>query len=498
MTTHLPYDHLITRAKEIALNNAAVGLLNWDRETYMPKNGLAYRAQQLGYFAQRTHELFTSSEVDYWLNACEQQEAYQNGSVEAANVREWRRQYDRLAKVPSSLVEEFERVRAHANAAWVDAREKNDFKAFAPHLEKVFELTRQMGELWGYKEVPYDALLDGYETNATTSHLSKVFSTLRPALVEMLEPAKDRSDKLVSQEVLKGHYPMEKQAAFNHEVAAAFGFDFEGGRIDVTAHPFCSGFAPGDCRLTTRYDESNFLVALYSVLHEAGHGMYDQGLNTEAFGTPVGEFASLGIHESQSRLWENQIGRSMEFWNHWHARAAHFFPHLKKVSPEAIYHAVNRVEPSFIRIEADQLTYDLHIILRFEMEQALINKEIKVADVPGVWNEKFKHLFGLIVPDDAQGCLQDVHWSEGLIGYFPTYTLGNLNAAQLFTQAQKDEPQIEKDLSHGKYNRLLDWLRKHVHQVGRQYSPQEIIKRATGRQTEASDYLRYLKHKFVA
>ncbi len=272
---------------------------------------------------------------------------------------------------------------------------------------------------------------------------------------------------------------------------------FKPGRIDTTAHPFCSRVAPGDCRLTTRYDTSNFLVSLFGILHEAGHGMYELGLDPAAYGTPAGTAISLGIHESQSRLWENQVGRAPEFWEHWLPRAIAHFPGLAGRTPEEMTAAVNRVSPTFIRVEADQVTYDLHIILRFEIERALLAGELTVADVPAAWNEAFAKSFGLAVPDDAHGCLQDIHWSEGLIGYFPTYTLGNLNAAQLFAQARRDEPGLEADLCAGRYDSLLVWLRQRVHHHGERFLPPALMTQATGQPTRSEDYLRTLRAKFA-
>jgi carboxypeptidase Taq len=289
---------------------------------------------------------------------------------------------------------------------------------------------------------------------------------------------------------------MAAQQAFNRKVAEAMGFDFEAGRIDTTTHPFCTGLGPYDCRLTTRYDERNFAQSLYGIMHEAGHGLYDQGLPAEHFGTPRGAFCSLGIHESQSRLWENHVGRSSEFWKHWHPIACEHFPNLRSFSPEQITVAVNRVRPSFIRVEADEVTYDLHIALRFDIELRLIQREIGVADVPGLWNEQFEKSFGLQVDKDANGCLQDIHWSLGSFGYFPTYTLGNLNASQLMQKAATDVPGLEGSLARGEYHPLLDWLREKVHSLGRRLPANQLIEQATGEPTHTSSHLAHLEARF--
>ena len=492
------YGHLHARTREIGLLNSTAALLSWDQQTFMPPKALDFRAEQLAYFNGKAHGLFTAPEVGDWLKACEDAGLAADGpDVEmGTNVRGWRRHYDRATRLPTALVEESERAKTHADAAWQKARESSDFALFAPHLENVFRLTRQMAELWGYEAAPYDALLEGYEPGAREADLAALFDTLRPAVSGLLGPATERSARIPA-DLLAGHYPEAAQQAFNAEVAAALGFDFEAGGIATTTHPFCSGVAPGDCRLTTRYDEANFLVSLYGVLHEAGHGMYEQGLPPGAHGTPAGTAVSLGIHESQSRLWENQVGRGREFWEHWLPRAAHHFPHLQARTPEEMFAAVNRVRPSFIRVEADQVTYDLHIILRFGLERRILQGELAIRDVPAAWNEEFERSFGLKVPDDAHGCLQDVHWSCGLIGYFPTYTLGNLNAAQLFRCAWQELPGLRGELAAGQYGGLLDWLRTKVHQQGERFTPGELIEHATGEPLQVGYYLEGLREKYL-
>lgn len=487
------YQSLLDRNREISLLHSAASLLSWDQQTYLPARAVDHRAEQLSYFSGQAHALFTAPEVGAWIAACE--DLALEGDP-GANVRQWRRDYDRATRLPGDLVEEVERTRVLGNTAWMHARRADDFASYAPHLEKMFALNRQMADRWGYDESPYDALLEGYETGARASDLATLFDGLRPELSALLGPAAERSARLPA-DLLAGDYPVEQQMAFNREVAAALGFDFEAGRIDTTAHPFCSGVGPGDCRLTTRYDPGNFLVSFYGVMHEAGHGMYEQGLDPAAFGTPVGTAASLGIHESQSRLWENQVGRARGFWEHWLARAAHYFPALAARTPEELFAAVNRVQPSFIRVEADQVTYDLHIMLRFGLERQILAGEIAIADVPAAWNEAFAKFFGLTVPDDAHGCLQDVHWSEGLIGYFPTYTLGNLNAAQLFRRALAELPALEDALAAGDYAPLLGWLRARIHRPGQRLLPRELMAAATGEPTQAKYHLTALREKFV-
>ena len=495
-TSFAPYRKLLKRSREIAWVFHASEALNWDIETYMPPRGLDFRAEQLAHLGGHAHRLFTGKIVGDWLAACEQQ-GFAPESPEAANVREWRRRYDRATRLPASLVEKFQRARTHAREAWKEARERSEFKIFKPYLQKLLDLNRQRAERWGFQESPYDALLDEYEPGMRAGQLRTLFAELRPAIGAVLAPAVERS-AAVPPDLLAGDYPIPAQQAFNRKVAEAIGFDFSAGRIDTTTHPFCLTLGPGDCRLTTRYDERNFTQSLYGVLHEAGHGLYEQGLLPEHFGTPLGAAASLGLHESQSRLWENHVGRHPAFWEYWLPLAAEHFPGLRRLNPGQLAAAVNRVRPSFIRVEADQVTYDLHILLRFETELKLLEGQLKVADVPGFWNTEFEKLLGLKIAKDADGCLQDIHWSQGDFGYFPTYTLGNLNAAQLMRRAALDHPSLDAELARGEYRPLLGWLREKVHRHGLRYQPQELMRQATGEPTTSAHHLAYLRKKFLA
>ena len=488
------YRKLIERARKIALLDSTGNVLSWDEETYQPPKSLDYRAEQLAWLSGEAHRLFTAVKVGDWIAECEQH-GFAPDSEEAANVREWRRSYDRKTKIPARLVEKFQRVKTHAREAWGEARKQSKFRLFRPHLQKVLDLQLHFAELWGYTGSPYNAHLDEFEQGARAEDLRELFAQLRPEIVSILGPAVERS-AATPRSLLQGHYPAAAQAAFNQEVAQAMGFDFEAGRIDPTTHPFCSSVGPSDCRLTTRYNEQDFTQSLYSIMHEAGHGLYDQGLPKERYGTPLGKDVSLGIHESQSRLWENHIGRSAAFWRHWHPVACKHFPELGRLTPEEVAGAVNQVQPSFIRVDADQVTYDLHIILRFEIELKLIERQLAAADVPAYWNEQFEKSFGLKVHNDADGCLQDIHWSIGLFGYFPTYTLGNLNAAQLMNQALADSPSLDAELARGEYGTLLKWLREKIHRHGKRYQPQELMRRATGEGTNSAAHLGALRKKY--
>ncbi|HEX5397886.1 MAG TPA: carboxypeptidase M32 [Verrucomicrobiae bacterium] len=488
------YHKLLKRSHEIALLDSAYNTLSWDQETYMPAKALAHRADQLAWLSGESHRLFTASKVGDWIAECEQH-GFASGSDEAANVREWRRSYDRKTKIPARLVEKFERVRSHAREAWGEGRKQSKFNIFRPHLQKLLDLHLQFADLWGYTGSPYNAHLDEYEPGARAGELQDLFAKLRSEIVAILGPARERS-AAVPRSILHGHYPMAAQQAFNREVAQAMGFDFHAGRIDTTTHPFCSGLGPDDCRLTTRYNEQDFTQSLYGIMHETGHGLYDQGLPKEHYGTPLGSAVSLGIHESQSRLWENHVGRSEVFWRHWHPIACKHFPELSRLTPEQITAAVNHVQPSLIRVEADQVTYDLHIILRFEIELKLIERQLAVADVPAYWNEAFEKSFGSKVDKDANGCLQDIHWSIGTIGYFPTYSLGNLNAAQFMRRALTDHPALEAELAQGEYGTLLNWLREKVHRQGMKHQPQDLMRLATGESTNSTAHLTALRKKY--
>ena len=490
-----PYDSLHERFRQVALLRSTAAVLGWDQETYMPASGVAWRADQLAWLSGRGHEMSTAPEVGDWLAAAEAEMPAED-SVQATNLRGWQRSYDRATKLPVALVEEFTRTTSIAQNAWAEARKRSDFAAFQPHLEKLVDLTRRKADAWGWDACRYDALLDEYEPGARSADLAAVFAELEPQISALIGPAVEKAARW-PKNLLEGHYPVAAQQAFNREVAEALGFDFAAGRIDTTTHPFCTGLGPGDTRLTTRYDEGDFTSSLYGVLHEAGHGMYDQGLNKAEWGQPAGEAVSLGIHESQSRLWENHIGGSVAFWEHWLPLAAHHFPHLAKLTPEQVAGAAAQVQPSFIRVEADEVTYDLHIMLRFRLERALIEGDLAVADIPAAWNETFERLLGLKVPDDARGCLQDVHWSFGLFGYFATYTLGNLNAAQLMHRARAVVPGLDASLAAGDYAPLLTWLRENVHAHGQRFLPQDLMRHATGEPTRGECFLAHLRRKFV-
>ncbi len=491
------YQRLIAEVKQIALLGSCAGVLGWDEQTYMPKGGARHRAEQLALLVGMVHARATAPQIGDWLAEVEGSDVVSDPHSEAAvNVREIRRGYDRAVKLPRSLVEELARVTTLAQQVWRDAREKSDYALFQPHLKTILDLKHREAAALGTGATSYDALLDDYEPGETSENLTRVFSGLRCELVELVGAIAE-SGKKPDREILTGEYPIDQQEAFGKSVAAQIGFDFDNGRLDVTTHPFCSGIGPGDTRLTTRYNAHFFPEAFFGTMHEAGHGMYDQGLSEKHYGTPMGAAVSLGIHESQSRMWENFVGRSRAFW-------AHFFPKVKDAFPDALkgvaegdfYAAINAVAPSFIRVEADEVTYNLHIMLRFEIEQALLDGGLKAEDVPGVWNETFENYLGLIPPDDARGCLQDVHWSGGGIGYFPTYALGNLYAAQFFERAREEVGDLNAQFAEGEFEPLKNWLTKKIYLQGQRHRACDLVEVVIGEPLSHEPLMRHLRAKY--
>lgn len=492
------YQELLSLLRGTALLGSCASLLGWDEQTYLPPAGADHRAEQLALLAGLTHERATSTRIGELLAELEQSGSLgDTSSAMAVNVREARHTYDRATKLPRTLVEELSRTTTLAQSAWVSARKKSDFVEFLPWLEKMIALKRQQAEAIGYSGgVPYDALLGEFEPGASSQAIAATFAPLRDELVKLVD-AIQGSSRRPDASLLTRRFPLDAQRQFAEGAARTIGFDFDAGRLDVAPHPFCSGMGPGDVRLTTRYNEQHFPGAFFGVLHEAGHGMYEQGLDRAAFGSPMGETVSLGIHESQSRLWENFVGRSRAFWQHFFAPAKQAFSEaLTGVGLDDWYAAINDVRPSFIRVEADEVTYNLHIMLRFELEQPLISGDLKPADVPAAWNEKFTRSFGLTPPDAAHGCLQDIHWSAGLLGYFPTYSLGNMYAAQFYDAAQRDLGDLPAQFARGEFRPLLDWLRQNIHSRGKQLRASDLVQRVTGQPLSHQPLMAHLHRKF--
>ncbi len=485
---------IFDRAKELAIIQSSAAALAWDQETYLPPAAAAHRAEQLAWLSSRAHELATSDE---WRKDLEFAEAAdpKTDSKLTANLCELRREFDRATKLPVELVARDSVASSLAKHAWAEARERSDFSAFAPHLEKLLGIAREKAELWGYSEEPYDALLEGFERGTRTAAVVELFDTMRPALREIAARAVEISASHFPA-LPAGPYPVAAQQFLNTKIAESIGFDFLAGRIDTTTHPFCTTLGPRDVRLTTRYDEADFTSSLFGVLHEAGHGLYEQGLPPGDFGLPSGTAVSLGIHESQSRLWENHVGRSRVFWEKWYPVAQDIFPQLAEFPLENFLRYLWRAEFSPIRVEADEATYDLHILLRFDLERRMVNGSLAVSDVPAAWNQGFRELFGFAPKDDRQGCLQDIHWSMGGLGYFATYTLGNINSAQLFAAAQKD-PSVATAIAHADYLPLLAWMKSAVHAHGATLDPADLITRATGSAPSIDAYLSHLKSRYL-
>ncbi len=498
MSPQEAYKELEKRQREVFLIQSCHAVLAWEERTYMPRGGAELRSEQRGYLAGLEHEKFTDPRIGELLSITEGSKLTQDPeSVEAVNIREIRHRYDKDTKLPRELVEELTRTTSRAEGEWAAARQKSDFKAFQPWLEKVVRLLQQKAEAYGYEGEPYNALLDDYEPGATTDDIADVFAKLRGELVDLVARIKE-APKKPDVSIVEREYDIERQKLFNEMVAGAIGFDFGIGRLDITTHPFTSGFGPGDTRITTRYNPKHLNDALFGTMHEVGHALYEMGLEKkEHFGMPMGEAVSLGIHESQSRMWENQVGRSREFWVYFLPQAKRIFREsLDGVSLDDFYGAINYVTPSYIRVEADEATYNLHILLRFELERALISGDLKPADVPGEWNSRFKKYFGIEVDNDANGCLQDVHWSIGYLGYFPTYTLGNLYSAQFFTKATRDIPNLMRQFEEGNYRGLLDWLRKNIHSQGQRYRANKLCEKVTGEPLSHKPLMDYMSEKY--
>ena len=487
------YEKLVGELREVQTLGSVCSVLGWDEQVNLPPQGAEHRAAQLGLLAGVVHARATDAKLDDLIAAAAVD--VEDGSPEHAVVAEARRQFDRQTRLPADLVKKLSETTTLAQHAWVSARKANDYAAFEPWLHKVMELKREQADaLRTDGQSRYDVLLDEYEPGMTSADVEAIFGPLAESLSELVREVAG-SGTTVDTAPLAGPYPVPGQRELSRRAAAAIGFDFEAGRIDETAHPFCSGFGPGDCRLTTRYDETFLSQGLYGTLHEAGHGMYEQGLPRDHYGTCRGESASLGVHESQSRMWENWVGRSREFWTFLYPHVTELFENARGFTEEQFFLACGEVKPSHIRVEADEVTYNLHILLRFDLERELIDGGLRSGDLPARWDERFKELFGIDVPDVSHGCIQDVHWSAGLVGYFPTYTLGNLYAAQLWEAAERDLGPIPAKVAEGEFAPLLGWLREHVHAHGHRHKAAEIVRRATGEDLSHEPLMKHLRAK---
>lgn len=494
----------VEAAREARLLASTAALLGWDQETMMPPGGLEHRARQLAQLARMEHALATDPRLDGLLADAERAvAALPETHPDRVNIRELRRDYDKATKLPAKLVEELAQVASIAQHEWAEARKASDFPRFLPWLQKIVHLNRQKADCFGWDRTGgerWDGLADSYEPGCTARQVEAVFVPLRARLQALLDqirgasarPGARRPDGRFNDHAMD----LETQERFARFVAEAIGFDFSRGRLDRSTHPFCGGSHGSDVRMTSRYSPRCLLDGMGSTMHESGHGMYEQGLDPRWIGTPMGESVSLSIHESQSRLWENQVGRSMPFWR-WAT------PHMQRFfgaaadgfTAEQVYEAANVVEPGFIRVDADEGTYNMHVMVRFELERAMISRDMDLKELPARWNALYKEFLGLDVPDDRRGCLQDVHWSGGMIGYFPTYTLGTLHAAQLFEAAREALPGLDEGFARGEFRPLRAWLNTHVHRHGRRHLSAELCQVVTGKPLSADPLMRHLEAK---
>ena len=482
------------RMQKIADVKYAAAVLQWDQETYLPSKGAAFRASQLATLSEIAHEWFISPDLGSLL-----QELHSRGDLpedRKRNIELSLEDYDKQKKFTPAFIRRLSETSSRCFHSWLQSRSANSFTVYKDDLEEMVRLKKEEADLAGYERHPYNALLDQYEKGATVALLDKVFSEVRAPLKDLLDRIAGRPQ--VDSDFLRGNFPRQLQWDFGMDLIRQLGFDFEAGRQDISEHPFTTSFNPRDVRITTRIDDRDFSHMTWSCIHETGHALYEQGLPTEYYGLPLGEFASLGIHESQSRLWENNIGRSLTWWRSVYPRLQAIFPEqLGTVSAEAFYRGINKVEPSLIRTEADEVSYHFHIMIRYQLEKALIEGSLSVKDISGWWNDSYKTWLGVTVPDDKRGCLQDVHWSHGSFGYFPTYSLGSFYAAQFFAAAENQLPTLSVAIGAGDTAPLLRWLRENIHRWGRRFTSEELCQKATRSPLEIVYFIDYLHDKYV-
>jgi carboxypeptidase Taq len=492
------YEQLVRLSRERALLASCIELLSWDELTCMPRGGVEHRGRQMAYLSGLLHEQSTDPRLSELLSMVEDSDLTSDRQSPAAvNARIWRRNFQRLTRLPKALVEELADVSTTSQQVWAEARQNDDFGSFLPQLDHILKLKRAEAECLANNGHLYDALLLDYEPGATADQLRTLFSELRPELMSVLaECTTPRSRRKAG--LLRREFPIERQRILAHSVAAVLGFDFDRGRIDTTAHPFFSPIGPGDCRITTRFSSTDFGEAFFSMLHELGHGLYEQGLDPEAAGTPMGEAPSLGLHESQSRLWENGVGRSVPFWRCFYPRVKELFHDaLHDVTEAEFLAAINHVQPGINRVRADPVTYDLHVMIRFELEQALLTGDLGPSELPGAWTDQYRAMLGVAPPNDAEGCLQDSQWSSGQIGYFPTYSLGNIFGAQLIEAAHRDIGGLDEAFEAGDFAPLLSWLQARVYSAGQRLPSAELVAEITGEPPNCAALVRQIRARRI-
>jgi carboxypeptidase Taq len=478
---------------EMAKLGSAISLLGWDQHTHMPKKGVAFRSQVAGKLNKMLFELSVSDELGELLKELEKRQDL--SEAESGSVRRVGKTYRRRKAVPPEFVEEQTVARSQAQAAWAKARGDSDFAAFEPHLKKMVDFARRLADYYGYEEHPYDALLEDFEPGMTCAELRGIIEPLREELVPFLKRL-TQDGTAPDACPLSGTFDIETQRRLARRALEVIGYDFDAGGLADVPHPFTTTIGPGDVRVTNRYSEELLGPGLFAALHEGGHALYNQGMGEELFALGIARGASNGIHESQSRMIENQLGRSRSFWVFFAPILAEYFPELADTEAEALYRAANVAGASLIRVEADEVTYNLHIMLRFELETGLIEGSMDVADLPRLWNETMERYLGIVPPNDALGVMQDVHWAMGAFGYFPSYMLGNLYAAQMLTTLREQIPNLDDQIAVGNLSPLLDWLRSNVHELGGICEPKELIERITGDTLDASHFVRYVSEKY--
>ncbi|MEI8300110.1 MAG: carboxypeptidase M32 [Chlamydiota bacterium] len=496
------YEALVEKGQDIYTLKSISTLIGWDQETYMPKNAIGIRSLQKQHLESLIHKEMTSTYLQELLSPLIRLDNGELLKVDGLDlmqqgaVKEWRKDVVKAKKLPDLFVEAFAKAASETVSVWAEAKQANDFDSFLPYLEKMVELVREKTDYLGYKDHPYDALLEEYEPGMTVEKLDKLFDSLKPFLINLTKKCKNLS---IQTDFLYGDYNEHKILELDHYLLQSMGFKEGCYRLDASNHPFCVSCHPTDVRMTTVTKTRDLLAAnIFTVLHEGGHGLYEQGLDPSFFGTPICEFLSMGIHESQSKIWEAFIGQSLPFWTYFYPKLQESFPqNFSNVLLTSFYQAINVVEPSFIRIYADEVTYSLHVILRYEIEKSLIDGSLQVKDIPHVWNEKMQAYLGITPKNHREGCLQDIHWAWGLFGYFPTYVLGNLYAAQLFDSLKKDHPDFKEKVSQGHLTFIRDWLNEHIHRYGRLYSPDTLIQRATGTPLSEESFKAYLTKKYI-
>lgn len=472
---------------------AAIALMSWDKEVYLPSNSAQFRSRQIATLSGMAHEMGTSETLVNLINQLKSDDSL--SATEMRNVKQSARSLEKQLKFDTEFVVNKSKTVSKCFHAWIEAKQKNDHSIFIQPMADLMEIVREEAEILGYEHHPYDAMLDLYEPKLTVQKLEAVFNPLKEELSKITSQI--RSANQVDDGFLKQHYPKDQQWDFGIEVLKQIGYDMTKGRQDISEHPFTISFSPEDVRVTTRIDEQDMANMLWSCIHEGGHALYEQGLPSDQYGLPLGSAISLGIHESQSRLWENNVGRSIEFWKYHYPALKDVFPqNLGDVSLTQFYHAINKIEPNLIRTEADELHYHLHVIIRYEIEKELMSKQLEVKDIKEAWNAKYKSYLGVDVPDDANGFLQDVHWSHGSIGYFPTYSIGSLYAAQFYAKISETIPGIKAQVKSGDTSQILNWLRENIHQHGQMYDAEDLCEKITGKGLDSRFFLDYVKVKY--